>query len=257
MMNSLTELKTVLFFIGSHRTGSSIIKCIIDAHENCMISHERARTGIYSDLLASKITKQYVIKQFCLHSGWNTSPRILDNGKESYYDNHIENSYQGTCKKMEIVGDKGSPWTACLFLNDPTIHTKLETIFGVDVKYIHTIRNPFDVIDILDKDDIEHSTNLFIRNCKGTEIAKCVVCDKILDIYIEDFQKNPSTNIKRIFSFLNQPVTDEFVNNCLKIIKKKNPRRFLRKWTKEQKDKIQNIIDTYPWLSKYTFEELK
>ena len=64
MNNNFKNLKTICLFVGPHRSGSSVVRCILNAHPNMVVSHELGRSNLYDKIHNNQITRQKVLEKF-------------------------------------------------------------------------------------------------------------------------------------------------------------------------------------------------
>ncbi|MFW5890974.1 MAG: sulfotransferase, partial [bacterium] len=196
-MNKFKDLQYVCLIIGANRSGSSLLRAIIDAHPNAMIAHELGRNDIYEDIYSSNIKKEEVFYKW-YQNALNKRPvsqRLIYDKKtgkikKSIYNNTIENSSQGNCDTLKVIGDKSGPWIAKKINDDLKFVKKLDSFFGITVKYINIVRNPLD--NIMSMKLAHHDYKKYFYWCNGPlEISKNVNPNNYMDLYLEELIDYP------------------------------------------------------------------
>jgi len=245
--------------IGPHRSGSSLVRSIIDSHPNILMAQELGRQGIYKQICDGDISREKCLNRIVKASLTNVTPksdRLVVNPKTNKkvcknYVHKIEDSFQGNATTLYIVGDKSGPWIGGLALKDPEFCKKLEAFFKVPVYYINTIRNPWDNIATM---KIAGQTNQqYFKWKRGAlEVKRQVDPEKFFDIHLEDLIKKPKYEITRMFRFLGLEIDKKLLNNCSNLVfDKPHERRKEIEWKFQEVDRIRRIIREYDDLSEY------
>ena len=135
----MENLKCVCLLVGPHRSGSSVIRAIIDAHPNVMLGHESGRQEIYQKIANKQITKENVFNHYIKSAKNKTCPtsnKIIFDEKTkkvsfSSYVHSIPNQYQGKSNDIHIIGDKSGPWIAGEILKNKNFAKEMEDFFGL------------------------------------------------------------------------------------------------------------------------------
>jgi hypothetical protein len=77
-----------------------------------------------------------------------------------------------------------------------------------------------------------------------------------LDVRHEDFVASPQSELTRICSFLELTATEDYLEACAAIVfKEPRQSRFSIDWTPEQLRQIQARMQSYSFLTGYTFQD--
>ena len=78
---------------------------------------------------------------------------------------------------------------------------------------------------------------------------------QILDVYHEAFIEDPSKGLIAIMEFLGLNYTEDYIEKCSEIVFE-NPHlsRLEAEWTDELKARVQSTINSFDFLSGYSFE---
>lgn len=253
------DVRTYCMFIGYPRSGHSIIGSILDAHENIVIAHE---------LNALRFLKNGFKRNQIFHLLLKNSEEFTHKGRVSTgYSCLVPNQWHSKFTTLKIIGDKKGGGASRILENNPDLITKLKKKLRVNIKCIHVIRNPYDMITTearggnnvlknITAEDLKKKSQIFFDKVETIEkIKQSGQCD-ILDVRHEDFIENPKQALFEIFSFLNIEPSEEFLNDCASIVyKSPHKSRFDVKWPQDLKDKVADTISGYSFLKGYTFNK--
>ncbi len=248
------SLKYFCMFIGYPYSGHSLVGSIIDAHPNAAISHE-LHVG---RLLKKGFTKDRIFSMIILNT-----MKFAHDGR--IWNNHsyaIPGEWNGRFTSLRVIGDKRGGGSSRFFSKKTEILDALSDSLGLPVKYIHVMRNPFDMIGTLFRkthnrkiytirDAIEEYINRIVRTEK---IKKSIQPENWLDIYHEQFLASPVESITTLFNFLELEIPNGFIENCRKLIYA-NPHksRFDVIWNEEDIAFVSNELARFEHFSSYTF----
>jgi hypothetical protein len=252
------ELQTFLFFLGYPRSGSSILGSIIDAHENCIVSHELN--------VLKYIEKRYSRDQIFFMIEKNSQLFTKKNRLSSGYPGIVPDQNNSSAASLKLIGDKKAGGTALLLERNKNLLAQLKHSIGLDIKCIHIVRNPFDMIttqayggnekrkEISAKDLDKAILLCFSKFSTTSEIIK----SGELTIYTlkhENLLEKPQEELKSLFTWLGLDVSLPYLTACEKLLFK-NPHqsRLKYKWSEEEKNRVMNKINKFDFLKGYTFE---
>jgi hypothetical protein len=185
------------------------------------------------------------------------------------YSYKVEHSWQGGFDELHIIGDKLGGRTSIMLYENKDLLKLIESRLQHPVKYIHVIRNPFDVIttmtrrsfEKLNKDGEPGSLEIlpFIKNyfnrVETVNYLKGKGNLNIYDLYHEDFILKPGKELKSLLNFLGVQYSDEYINNCVKIVyKEPNKSRQNIEWTEELIQYVEGQIKKYTFLQRYSWD---
>ncbi|MBA7522251.1 hypothetical protein ES705_14369 [subsurface metagenome] len=253
------QVKNFCIFIGYPRSGSSIIGSIIDSHKNALISHE---LNILDYYLRGYTQNQifYLIKR---------NSRIFKhlNRLSAGYPGIIPNQWNGEFSKICLIGDKRAGGSSKIVFENPKILISFQNSLKINLKILHVIRNPFDIIATeakggtfinkeITEQDIWNKIDFFFQKLDTISILKSRNQYDILDIKLEELIRNPKNMIERILDFLELENYNKYIEDCTKILfKDPHITRYTIPWASEQINKINLEIKKYSILKGYTYEE--
>jgi len=247
------EITNTILFCGYPRSGSTLVGSILDSHENIVISHEL-------DLISF------------LEKGYNKNEiynLIINNSKVFYrvgrewsgYSYKFENLCQGRFKDLKIIGDKKAATTTIKLYKNRELFKKLKKDFS-NIKFIHVVRNPFDIISRMILKSSKKSKNLFDLVISEFNllvngvifIRNNVEKENFITIYHEDIISSPKKEIEKLISLL-KVKSDKRILEYAKPIIFMRPRKTRLKlnWTNNYIDKVNKIINRVDFLQRYNF----
>tara|TARA_B110000881_G_C18582589_1_gene522700 strand:- start:1203 stop:2021 length:819 start_codon:yes stop_codon:yes gene_type:complete len=256
-----------LLFIGTPRSGHSIIGAILDAHPNAIVSHElHALQKISQGWTGNQLLKgifETSAKQAAegrsqsqKDHGENYLQNATPTGMEYRFDYAIPTQYQGrVIGPIKVIGDKKGGGTTKILSDHPDLLTKLNTMIMCQIKIIYLVRNPYDNIATMSfrsgnslVSQIE-KYRLYIENVH--EILG-MVQHECLTIFQEDFIENPRKQIGLICEWLNLEPIPSFIEDASSIVyKSPHQSRSRVEWGDIESDEVEKIISKWSVLSRY------
>ncbi|RDD45331.1 hypothetical protein TrispH2_002305 [Trichoplax sp. H2] len=279
------KLQTFLFFIGYPRSGHSLIGSIIDAHPHAIVAHEYDVIGKWPQLKSSKNDQH----QQLLYQLYNNSRYHAVSGKRAptlsssnIYSYHIPNEWQGRYQgDIKVIGDKQGGKTTRHFRLDEQKSTAvvdyLKLKLRIDVKFIHVVRNPYDVISTayirrygkrqtdptkqqeyisnVDMKKLRRIINHFFADAKINWHLKDRLNDTVLDIYTSDVIANPKKQVMKICLFLQLECSQQYISHTTGIIHafQSKTRNYIY-WPPNLIKMVAKRLIQYPFLSQFTFK---
>lgn len=255
--NKFRHVHTLLVFLGYPRSGSSILGSILDAHKNILIAHELN--------ILNYIKKGYTYKQLFFLLARN-SRLFTRNGRiSSGYIGLIEGQFNGKAKPCLVIGDKKAGATSGMLEGNPEVEQMLLDFYS-DVKFIHIVRNPFDMIATqaykgnekkLMVTDEDLTSSILFCEARFRTIDKLIKKGgmNIFTVNYESLISEPERIIASILTWLGVDVYDGYINACkAHLFQTPHQSRHEVSWTDEQINKVNTIISRYYFLMEYSFE---
>ena len=210
-----SRVKCFVIFIGSARSGHTLVSQIINSHKDALISNE-------VDILNSKKTKEELLELMYR----NTLYKKEGLNYKVYKDYYQIGYYQGLTTKPLVIGNKfGGRDTDSLIKEN--IFKHFNDIFKLPVKFIWVQRNPYDHIasklemgiSFYKKYDVSLCIHFYIRQYKISQYLSSV--QTTLKIYLDNLLEFPDGEIKKIMDFLKLSIDDDHINACKNIMESK------------------------------------
>lgn len=262
MQKEFRDIRFFCLFIGYPRSGHSLVAALLDAHHEMVISME------WDAMLHMKMGyKRRQIFFSIIHN--SRAFRRREKNIWTGYSYRIENSWQGKYSRLRIIGDKKGGRTSLMLKNEPQLLNGLMKRVSLPLKILHVIRNPFDNITTMARRSIEESgqddpgtltwqlnkaiSSYFDRVETNSGLISKGGCE-IMNIYHEDLVRDPAGEVEKIIRFLELDIPENYIGQCTSIVYKK-PHRSREKirWPEELIVKVENEIQKYPFLRRYSY----
>lgn len=276
-------VEAFVFFVGWQRSGHSIIGSLLDGHPDVVIAHE---LFLFSNLPQFIFMEDAKAQLF--HSLYISSIRASKAGARSQYHNekgynlHLENSWQGSFRKLRVIGDKTAGDVTNSFSHDAIMFryllNRLSEIVGVPLKVINVVRNPFDMVATLtlyrgstvrnvkvhatetnkynNTSLLEWSTGVILRKAEALYRIEQNNYDwSFMRLYSEDFIEDPKATMAALCTFLGIECTEKYLQQCAdKTFSSVSKSRHLIVWNPYIVAEINSVIQTVPFLRRYSFD---
>jgi len=239
-------------FIGYSRSGHSLVGSLLDAHPEIVISHELDalkyfRAGFGRNRIFSLILEN--------------SRDFTSRGREwSGYSYAVPDLWQGRYENLRIIGDKRGGRSTRRFMKDPWLVHVIEKRLDLPVRYIHVLRNPYDVISSMHRHeglDIHRHIDRFFNNHRTNESVKeAAGADLVFDLRLEDLISDPVGRLSDLCGFLGVGASGDYLEACSGIVMDKPSKARLKfDWTPEQVELVRTRMESCPMLAGYSFTD--
>ena len=249
------SLNYFCMFIGYPYSGHSLVGSIIDAHPNAAISHE-LHVG---KLVKRGLTKEQIFTMILLNAS-----KFAQKGRTwNNYSYAIPGEWNGRVEKLLVIGDKKGGRSSRFFSRKEEIFHAVGDRFDLPVKFIHVMRNPYDMISTIirkTQNPIDIRNKIAINKC----IERIEQVDRIRkstneadwhDMYHEQILANPEVSVTSLFNFLGLDVPDGFIENCRKVIfATPHKSRYDVSWTQEDIDFVSRELKRFDHFSCYSYQ---
>jgi len=249
--------KKLLLFIGSPRTGSTLLGQIINYHPNCLVANEfRLLNKIIVEeknfKLSLKRLERYALKQF--YKGLENDKKY---GKvlhvyQKKWKNFEYLAKEPEFKKQEIklIGDKKAGGNIQV-INEYPNETKFFFEKIKQLYFIQIIRNPVHAaVSLMNShayENFEKAVNHILQQTvRAIEFSRQPNIN-YYSLYYEDLMEEPELEIRNIFNWLNIDVQDSWLKKIKEIISSSENKNIPKEYF--------NIYDNI--IKKYNVSELK
>ncbi|XP_078359590.1 uncharacterized protein LOC144644055 isoform X2 [Oculina patagonica] len=280
------SVDTLLLFVGYPRSRHTLLASLLDGHPHMVLANEK---NLFYRL---KNGEEYERKEMFDMLVESSRGFLEKGGKGMVLNGSLENSshfgfwmkgyWQGTYDKyIKVIGDKTAWYTSTSFrymTNDEitSLVDKMEKKYSVRVKFIHIIRNPFDIVSTItlrntkqqggrfadhtekvdDPELLQKSIMRFGYWAEGSEIARKILGDKVLDVNGLELVQKPVETMATICQFIGITCSEEYLQACAKVVDPKpSITRHYVVWGQKQLDRVYSLINRYSFLAQYTFED--
>jgi len=243
-------------FIGYPRSGHSLVGALMNAHPEMVIANEVSALRYFYLGFSRRQVYSLIMR--------NARKSAMPGKELGGYVYNVPNQWQGRVRNLKVIGDKDGYATCIRFALSPRYRARLEREVGAKPKFVHVIRNPFDIISTRIRrstelaNDIQGGIDNFFWICDSiAEIKRLTPASEIIDIRHEAFVQDPVGNLERICAFFGVNATDDYLRDCSGIVNESPNRSRLNatfQWTSELIDTVHRGIERYPWLNGYDFK---
>ncbi|MBD3397820.1 sulfotransferase [Candidatus Micrarchaeota archaeon] len=243
------NVKRYCTFIGYPRSGHTLVGSLVDAHPNAIVAHELDAL----DYVNRGFSKERIFSLLL-----EKSRRFAKRGREwTGYRFEVPDQWHGKFKKLEVIGDKKGGGSTKWLGEHPELIDKLRKTVGVETKFIHVLRNPYDNIttwSIRRNMPLEETIERYFSLAKMNKGLKEKLGGDIFDIRHEDVILNPKNEITKMCDFLGLDATDEYLQDCSNpIFKRISKTRKKINWTPNLIEKVSEKMKEYPFLKGYSY----
>lgn len=290
----ISRVKKFVLFIGYFRSGHSIVGSLLDAHPNVVVAHELNVIRWLSQLDQQNLEVKEVKAELFNELYANSFNNVFTGGKRSEndkgYNLTIKSSWQGRYKeRIDVIGDKNGGGTSRMYRDNAKefklAYKRLNQFASIPIRFIHCVRNPFDVISTMmlyrtqrisnQKDlvpnlrkshhmyknvkELSSAANLFFSLADSVmNISRSMISgDQLLELHNHELVSHPEETVLKLCQFLNIDCPRDYVKVCAaKVFPKISRSRFTVDWPEEMKKIVQTRLELYPFFKGYSFESL-
>lgn len=251
--HSFSSVRKFVSFLSFSGTGQSLISSMIDAHKNAIVSRER-KVLLY--IYNGSMSVDQALKEISRSSAKYTVKGRMHKGSNSSH--LVHNYFNGTAEFPTVVGDKCGQLNILSILNHNDFLNMLSSKLGIQLTFIHTYRNPFDVTAHMRKFYTKYTIDRAANNIANKFVSCDLAVEKakkffpVIDINFDNFVLDVPLHMKQILNFLDLEVDEDFLYACKDIV---NPSLTHElddiKWTRSSLEKINTLCNFIPYLSAY------
>jgi hypothetical protein len=250
------DVQTFCMFIGHTKSGSSLFGSLLDAHPDIILADE-------ADAL--RYVAEGFHKEQIFHILLKGSHREAMKGRVTArrldpYSLAVPDQWQGKYRTLKVIGDsKAGPSVRRLAREPELLHEVQRVMKGVDTRFIHVIRNPYDPISVMmvrGQRTFENAVEHYFEYCE-TLIALRQQLDSsnLIAVRYEEFVQQPERRLGDLCRFLGVAADDEYLRACAGILHKSPVRsREMVTWQPEWIDVVQERIGQVDFLVGYCYE---
>jgi hypothetical protein len=246
------NLETFAMFLGYLRSGHRLIGALLDAHPDIIMAHAL-------DVL--KYVAEGAGRRTILDRLLENSQMAQDAGRTwGNYCYAVPRQWQGRFRKLRVIGDKGGG-SLKRFRSDPQLLERLRQTIGLNVKFLHIVRNPYDTISSMARHREQRGAPLakciesyFARSATFAQVKKQIDDGDLLEIRYESFLEDPGARLRELCRVLGVEAPDDYLTACANIIHESpHQSRHEVPWTKEMINVVQKQLAEYPFLAGYAY----
>ena len=249
------SVRTFVVFLGTVKSGGSLIGALLDAHPRAVVSDEAdplrylvagfGREQIFHIL--AKNARREALK------GRVTARRLEP------YALAVPGQSQGSAVRPVIIGDSRAGPTTRRLGNQPELIARLRDRLGdVEDRYIHVVRNPYDPISAMvhrGRRTLPGAIDDYAAQSRRMVVLKeRLPDDRLLTVRYEEFVAAPADQLRQVCQFLGLDPDPDYVAACAGIVDaSRRPERHTVQWTPEAVGAVDRLIHQFDFLHDYAY----
>jgi hypothetical protein len=240
-----SQLKTFVIFLGNPRSGTTLVRSIVDAHPNAIIANEL-----------------HTVRQLKAGASWKKIKKNICINSQNFKANPVWTDYSyringpGKKTKIHIIGDKRAAGTVHELSLHPHLIDELKALIPLPLKVIRCVRNPYDVIATRTRrnelDANENIERYFYIEQQAEQILEQLQPSGVKYVYNEELIGNSQAAIEDLASFLALKEVPGYIDACKSILyPSPNLSRYQAVFTPDQIKLIESETKKIPHLGYY------
>ena len=250
-------IRTYCMFIGYPRSGHSLVGSLVDAHPRAIVAHELDALRFVEAGFGERQLYQLLL---------DNSRRFARRGREwTGYAYEVPNQWQGRFDELLVIGDKKGGRSTLRLAEDPGLLRRLRKTVAAEVRFVHTVRNPYDNVATMHTRALEHDRNRslnatvrdYLSRCEmNAELKERLGSGAVLDARHESFVEDPKSSLRDLCGFLGLGHDDKYLEDCASIVFG-SPRRSRHgvEWDEASLDAVRNGIERFGFLRGYSYDD--
>ena len=207
------NLETFCSFIGYPRSGHTLIGSLLDAHPQVAIADE---------LDALRFIQAGFGRRQVFYLMMRNARNFAADGRErTGYVYQVPRQWQGRCENLRVIGDKFGGVTEMRLRFYPELLESLAGRLQLKIKFVHVVRNPYDIISTLhlrQDHTLEGAAARFFVLCEAVAWIKNKMPEQVIDVRHEDFLREPKSMLARLCAFVDIDASEEYLDACSSIV---------------------------------------
>lgn len=247
------DVRTCCLFLGSVKSGASLLGAMLDAHPEVVLADEVDVLGL-ADAGFDRAQAFHVLAREArreMMKGRVTARRL------SPYSLAIPGQWQGRHRGARIVGASRAGPTTRRLGTDPDALARLRHWAGdLRLAFVHVVRNPYDPISATVVRGRRHPDEAiadYVDQCeRALRLRARIPRSDVHEIAYEDVLADPRQQLSELCEFLGADVDEHHLAACAELIARDHPaERELIEWTPDRIAHVQREIGRFDFLSRY------
>jgi hypothetical protein len=252
------EVERFCFFVGYPRSGHSLVGSLLNAHPDAVIAHE---LGMHRYLAHGFSREQLFGLILERDRSFGSMGR-----RWTGYDYDVPGQFQGSVRRLRVIGDKLGRATSRVFGADPDRLDQVRDWLVVPIRVLHVTRNPFDNIATMARRNhtsLAGATEQYGHLCELVDTVRGRLRpDELLDLTYESFTADPARRLPELCAFLGLDAPTDYVEACAGVVwgsepggdAPRPPSRRRSEWQPVDVRRVEALIDRYDVLTGYRFD---
>ena len=251
------ELRHYCMFVGTPRSGHSLIGGLLDAHPDAVIAHEAGALRY----LTARFGRERLFRILLD----NARARAGEGRTSGEYSYRVPGQWQGRHRELRVIGDKQAEGATLRLRARPWLLDRVRDTVALPIRVLHVVRNPFDNIatmarraaagDVAEADLTEATDRYFALSDTVAEIRSRLGADEWIELRHEAFLTRPKDGLRALCERLELEADEAYLEACAGIVYDSPHRsRDGAPWTGRTLDAITDRMAGHPHLSGYRFD---
>lgn len=233
-----------------------MIGSLLDAHPDVILSDEADAL----EYVKAGFSRDQIFHILLRQSRKEASKGRITARRLQPYSYQVPGQWQGRYRTLRVIGDStaGSS-TRALGIQPNLLEQMKETMYGVDLKFIQVIRNPYDPISAMmvrSARSFENAIETYFSYCETlTKLRAQLTPSQLFSVRYEDFVRDGKTKLTEICQFLGLQAEPDYLKACTEILHDvpETSREWVI-WDATHIDRVAAEIKRYDFLDGYSFE---
>ena len=207
------DLETFCGFIGYPRSGHTLIGSLLDAHPEAVLADELDAMRFLQAGFSRRQVFYLLLR--------NARAAAAGGRQRTGYHYRVPGQWQGRVKRLRVIGDKYGGVTETRLTFDPQLFESLAERLQLKIKFVHVLRNPYDIISTVhlrQRHTLDAAVERFFRLCQSVAYIKSKMPDDVFDLRHEAFLVEPKTVLSELCAFFRLATTEEYLDACASIV---------------------------------------
>ena len=243
-------------FIGTPRSGHSLVGAFLDAHPDAVVAHEQN---------AVKYIEAGFDRERLFHLLLANSRASARTGRmEGAYSYAVPGQWQGRYRRLRVIGDKKGGRSSLRLGRTPGLLARLRRTVGVPLRMIHVVRNPFDNIATMALHsaagravDLRLEADHFFQRCEMVvRLEGDLLPGELYRTTHEEFVADPRAGLEALVRWLGLDVEPDHVAACVATVRT-SPHRSRDKvdWPPDVRRDVERRMREVPFLAAHSFAD--
>jgi hypothetical protein len=248
-LSTILKPASIVMFIGQGRSGHSLVGALLDAHPDCLISHE---------LDVCRLMDAGFDKDQICYLMWENSRHFAKVGRDwGKYSYEVPGAHQGRFRDLRVIGDKKGGSTADFCAKNPSNIARLAGFFDAPLRFIHILRNPLDNIATMalrggGTNHIDVAIEHYTRRCLASALLIEARPADVITFYHEDILSRPRPELTALASAIGLEAETSWLDACVRVIAPApNRSRGKVTWSNAQLTTVRQLMSRHAYLQRY------
>ena len=256
------EVERFCLFLGYPRSGHSLVGSLLNAHPEILVSHELDAVGYVEHHFRRAQLYTLILERDELFASMGRT--------WTGYGYEVPGQFQGRWTRLRVIGDKrGRDTSFRLGRGGVRLLERVRRVVGVPISVVHVTRDPFDNIATMSRyrhrprragapagspgRALEEAVDRYAELCRWVdEVRRRLAPEELHDLAYEDFVARPEESLAGLCRFLGVEASPSYLSACAGVVwPDVRPTREAVGWTGRNRERVAELVATYPVLSRY------